>query len=63
MMNEALRRGFIVGMKVARFDMLKSLVDFRVTLDTIEMASQRKRQLEVVGGHRDISVPRVTEAV
>jgi hypothetical protein len=47
MMNEALRRGFMMGIKVARFDMLKSLVAFRKTLDRLAMARQWKSRAEL----------------
>jgi hypothetical protein len=39
-LQDALQRGFAMGIKIARFDLTNNLEDYRVTLERIAMAAQ-----------------------
>jgi hypothetical protein len=38
-LNEVLQKGFIIGIKVALFNVTKSLEDFRITPERVEMVA------------------------
>jgi hypothetical protein len=39
-LREALQRGFMMGIKMTRFNMTKGLEDYKVTLDRVAMAAK-----------------------
>jgi hypothetical protein len=39
-LQDAMQRGFVMGIKIARYDLTKNLEDYRVTLKRIAMAAK-----------------------